>query len=218
MMKPLYLTYTNGAEPYMRMAQRLCHQVAELEAGDCFHLCLDEPGQNRSFHAEAYVGLYPKITESIGFRPVIVLDADNELWKPIVDLFEGEWDIATVYRSQCLNKYGRQDYCSGFIALNNRRPNIVRKFWFEWIYRISVAKQWPGICPSAQVQKGWLDTWYEDQSTLNEIILTKEVSPKIGEIYVANDYRILPLDWRLYSGKAYNKGAFVRHHKGGKKK
>jgi len=212
-MKPLYLTYTSGAKPWYSMAENLCCQIKELDAGDCFHLCLSEPGRGRSFFPEVYASLYPKITKAIDSRPVIVLDADHKLRKPIIDIFSGDWDIAAVYRCLAVTNYGRHDYNAGMVLLNNRRPNIIRKFWFEWIYRI-VAHNYKQKNPQDSLEKqGWSRTWWEDQSALNEII-APDGTAEFGKIYAKDGYRILPLDWRFY---ARGKNAYIKHLKGTKK-
>lgn len=217
-MKPLYLTYTNGVELYVNMAQRLCRQIVDLEAGDCFHLCLNENGRNRDFFAECFMALYPKITQSINDRPIIVLDADNELKKPIIELFESDWDIAACYRQPISNEYGQQDYCNGVVMLNNKRPNTIRKFWAELIYRTLDITRQCSSCPTTLKDRGWLDTWWGDQAALNEIILPPSNEVKVGKIYETRGYKILPLKRSLYGTKHRNKNAFIIHHKGEKKR
>lgn len=213
MTKPLYLTYTNGAEPWYDMAKKLCEQIKNLDAGNSFNLCLDEPGLGRSFFPEVFVRLYPKITQAIEMRPVIVLDADHKLRKPIIGVFSGDWDIAAVYRGILITDHGRQDYNAGFVMLNNRRPNVIRRFFFEWMYRsiISDWDCWNPYWPTLMKQK-WAKIWWESQSALNEIIaLEDENTVELGRIYTKGRYRILPLDRTLYADRG---SIFIVHYKG----
>jgi len=211
-MKPLYLTYTNGVDPWYRMAKKLCMQIKALDAGAYFNLCLNEPGCRRSFLPEVFVRLYPKITQAIDSCPVIVLDADHELKKPIAEVFLENWDIAAVYRRLTITDYGRQDYNAGFVMLNNQRPSVIRKFWFEWMYRTIIWDCYRGNPHWSLEKQGWMSAWWESQSALNEIIAPEgENIAKLGKIYIKGRYRILPLDRNLY---ADGSNALIIHYKG----
>lgn len=224
-MKPLFLTYSNGREPYLTLAQKLGGEIAKLDAGDFRHIQVNGPGNNMDFFAEANGLLYPYIAKAINQRPVVVLDCDNGLERPIDHLFEMDWDIGVVFRYAQTKEWGRQDYCSGLIALNNKRPALIKKFWIEWTYKTAFWKQ----CdteefPQTLRDDGWLVSWYADQSSLNQIILPggnqgepEEDSYKIvsGEIYETHGYRILPLERRIYGAKPSDlEDACIIHYKG----
>jgi len=228
--KPLFLTYSNGKEPYITLANKLGEEIRDLDAGDFYHLEIKGPGGNVDFFAEANGLLYSYVSRAINSRPVIVLDCDNGLEKPVDSLFETDWDIAVAFRFAQIKEWGRQDYCSGLVALNNKRPAIIKKFWIEWTYKIAFWKQ----CdtkefPQTLKDDGWLVSWYTDQSSLNQIILPEcnqgmpeDDSYKIipGQVYEAHGYKILPLERRVYGAKPTDsEDACIIHYKGkGKRK
>lgn len=229
-MKPLFLTYSNGKEPYVTLANKLGEEISNLDAGDFYHLEIKGPGNNVDFFAEANGLLYSYISKAINFQPVIVLDCDNGLKRPIDHLFNKDWDIAAAFRFAQIKEWGRQDYCSGLVALNNRRPAVIKKFWIEWTYKTAFWKQ-SNVKEFPQVLRddGWLISWYTDQSSLNQIILPEgnqdipekdsyEIIP--GQIYETHGYKILPLERRIYGAKPIDsEDACVIHYKGkGKKK
>jgi len=212
-MKPLFMTYSNEAQPFLRMAQDLCHQVDKLDAGDCYHLCINEPGANRNWYAECYTRFYEIFEKEIDDRPIIILDADHILCRSIIEIFESDWDVAAVYRKRCVTEFGRQDYCAGLVMFNNKRPDVVRKFYLEWLEKMKARPPVPGYCPATLKNAGWLDTWWIDQSALNDIIAPIDGEVKRGEIYVINDYKVLSLKNEGYGVN----GVFVKHLKGGRK-
>jgi len=225
-MRPLFLTYSNGKEPYLTLANKLGEDVKTLYAGDFYHLEVKGPGNNMDFFAEVNGLLYPYIAKAFSEqRPVVMLDCDNGLVKSVETLFEMDFDIAAVFRYPQINEWGRQDYCSGLIVLNNRDPALIKKFWIEWTYKIAFWKQCDtGKFPQALKDGGWLASWFADQSALNRVILPnsnqgepEEDSYKIvpGEVYEANGYRILPLERRLYGALPGDAGdAHIIHYKG----
>lgn len=224
-MSPLFITYTNGKEPYVTFADKLKEEIYVLDAGDFYHLRVSGPGNNMDFFAEVNGLLYSLISKAITLRPIIVLDCDNGLTKPIGSLFKKDWDIAAVYRYPQRNEYGRQDYCSGFVALNNRNPALIKKFWIEWTYETLF---W-GQCdkdkfPQALKDDGWFPSWFSDQSSLNYIILPEgnqgEASEDFhkvipGQAYETLNYKIMPLERRLYGAMPADSGdAYIIHYKG----
>lgn len=208
-MKPLFLIYSNRAEPYLTMARELGEQVKNLGAGDLHHVIVDGPGNGMDFFAEANGLMYSHVSEAIKTRPIILTDCDAVLLKPLGHLFETDWDIAAAFRFAQRNGCGRQDYGSGFIALNNKRPALIKKFWFEWTYRIAFWQQCEErSSPQPLIDDGWLDSWFSDQSAFNQVILPEgnrgdpacdsyKIIP--GIVYKAGDYRILPLERRIYA-------------------
>ena len=225
MTKPLFLTYTNGKEPYTTLADRLGKEIFNLDAGDFCHIRVDGPGNNMDFFAEVNGLLYPHITKALNSRPVVMLDCDNGLEKPMNHLFETDWDVAAVFRYPQRNEWGRQDYCAGLVVLNNRDPALVKKFWIEWTYRTAFWKQGNREkFPQALRDDGWLVSWFTDQSSLNQIILPDgnqgdptEDPYKIvpGKVYETNGYRILPLERRLYGAiPGDSADAYIIHYKG----
>lgn len=228
-MKPLFLTYTNEREPYLTLANKLGKDVRDLEAGDFFHLKVKGPGNNMNFYAEVNGLLYAYISDAINSQPVVFIDSDHRLVKPIDHLFEKEdWDIAVVFRFAQIFDWGRQDYCAGMIALNNKRPNVIKNFWIEWTYRTTASKKHDSLrFPKALKDDGWLESWFTDQAALNEVLLPagNQQEPekddyKIipGEIYQTHDYKVLPLDRRIYGAVPQDsKDACIIHYKGSAK-
>lgn len=226
MMKPLFLTYSNGEEPYLTLARKLGEEVRTLYAGDFYHLEVKGLGNNVDFFVEANGLLYPYVARALAEgKPVVILDCDNGLVKSIDFLFEIDFDVAAVFRYPQMQETGRQDYCSGLVALNNRRIDAVKKFWFDWIYKTAFYKRGsPKAFPSSLKRDGWLESWFTDQGSLNEILLPDcnrgevvedeyEVCP--GEIYEAHGYKVLPLERRLYGAlPGDSKDAYVIHYKG----
>jgi len=223
--KPLFLTYSNRKEPFLTLANKLGEEIEDANAGDFYHIQVEDPGNNMDFFAEVNGLLYSYITKAINSRPVIVVDCDNGLKSRINHLFETDWDVAAVFRFAQTKEWGRQDYCSGLVALNNRRPNVVKKFWIEWTYKTAFWKQ----CdtkefPQTLKDDGWLVSWYADQSSLNQIILPddnqgdpEEDSYRIvpNQIYETHGYKILPLERRLYGAKpSDSEDAYIIHYKG----
>jgi len=213
-MKPLYITYSNELEPFNSMANELCHKVKKLNCGDCIHLHQSKPGAETNFSIAMYSMIFAEVKKIIVKRPIIILDADHILLKPIIEIFNGDWDVGAVYRSKCINKYGRHDYCSGLVLLNNRRPDRIIKFCYDWLHSMSSYILSPGFCPEGLKQQGWQDTWWNDQASLNEIITVDEVT--FGKIYTIKGYRVLPLHWNKYT--LPSKEAVILHLKGGRKK
>jgi len=208
-MKPLFLIYSNRAEPFLTLARQLKEQVRDLDAGDICHVIVEGPGEGMDFFAEANGLLYPYISKAIAIRPIILTDCDAALIKPLDHLFETDWDIAAAFRLAQRNGCGRQDYGSGFVALNNRRATVIKKFWIEWTYRIAFWQQCKmKPAPRSLTDEGWFNSWFADQSALNHIILPEgnrgdpeHDSYKIitGVIYEAGNYKILPLERRIYA-------------------
>lgn len=212
-MKPLYVTSSNGVQPFHRMATELYHRVKELDAGDCIYFCQPEPEDEKLFEVAMYTKILAKAVEVIDERPVIALDSDHVLLRPIIEVFSAEWDVAAVYRKRCQNDYGRQDYSSGIVMLNNKRPGIIRQFCSEWLRKMRAWPIVPGWCPTALKEAGWADSWWADQSAFNEIVAPTEGDITHGEIHTVNGYRILPLK----EGEYGKKGSFIKHFKGKRK-
>lgn len=225
-MKPLFLTYSNGREPYLTLAHKLSEEVSRLNVGEFRHVRVDGPGNNLDFFVEANSLLYPHLSWALNAgRAVVVLDCDNGVVRGIEALFKADFDIGAVYRYAQLKETGRQDYCSGLIALNALRPALVKRFWIEWTHRIAFYKQCSteGF-PRALKEDGWLESWFSDQGALNQIILPgdNQGNPQVdpyeivpGKIYTTRGYRILPLDRRLYGALPNDAGdAYIIHYKG----
>jgi len=225
-MKPLFLTYTNGKEPYLTLARKLRKDIKTLYAGDFYHLKVKSPGNNVDFFVEVNSLLYPYVSRALNEqRPIVFLDCDNGLVKSIDSLFEADFDVAAVYRYAQMQKTGRQDYCAGLVAINNKRVDVVKKFWVEWIYRTAFYKRGlPKGFPPILKQEGWLESWFTDQGALNEILLPsgnqqepEDDDYKIipGKAYEVHGYKILPLDRRVYGAiHTDSRDACVIHYKG----
>ena len=226
MMKPLFLTYSTGKEPFLTLANKLEKDIKTLYAGDFYHLVVNGPVNNMDFFVEANGLLYPYITQALSEeKPVVVLDVDNGLVKSIDALFETDFDVAAVFRYPQMQETGRQDYNSGFVALNNRRPAVVKKFWVEWTYKTAFYKRGSAKAfPSTLKQYGWLESWFTDQGALNEMLLPSgnqrepgdddyKIIP--GNVYEVHGYKILPLDRRIYGAlPGDSKDAHIIHYKG----
>lgn len=217
-MKPLYLIHSTEDKLYHSMAQRFCKQVSRLDAGAYHHLVLKSPGRGRNYFAEAYALLYEWISYNIDSFPIIVLDADHELRSPIEQVFEEDFDVAAVYRGPSVTDHGRHDYCAGSVFLNNKRPNIIRRFWAEWVYKTWTEKRWSGHTPQRMIDDGWEDTWMEDQAALNEILIQFDLPmPTIGIPYENKGYKIMALPKRHYGNRPKDPYGFLVHIKGSHK-
>jgi hypothetical protein len=204
---PLYMTYSTDTEPYLGYARRLESQVRDLRAGHFHHALIVRQGNGMDFFADVQGVLYRTLTEWIDSAPVIFLDCDLELRKPIVGLFEGAWDVAAVYRGHLFrnNMSGRQDYSSAFVAMNCRRPNAIRRFWLEWTSRIiSWPVCYPDKVPAALIKRGWLASWFSDQSALNDILLPNGPEKKVPGFmaYHSQGYMVLPLKAEEYTAES----------------
>lgn len=225
-MKPVFLTYSNGGETSMALVRELEKEIRDLDAGEFYHLEVSGPGNNVDFFVEANCLLYPYITKALNEeRPIIVLDDDNGLVKSIDALFDVDFDVAAVFRYAQMQESGRQDYCSGLVALNYKRPDVIIKFWVEWIYRTAFYRK--GVregFPQALKDDGWLERWFTDQGSLNKILLPDsnqnepedddyEIIP--GNVYETHGYKVLPLDRRIYGAlPGDSEDARVIHFKG----
>lgn len=228
-MKPLFLTISNNREPYLTLAKKLGENIERLGAGDFQLIEVNFPGGNPDFFTVATCLTYSYIIKAINTRPIIVLDCDNELKKPLPNIFETDWDVAACYRYSQSDECGRNDYNGGLVALNNKRPDIIRKFWVEWINK---AELWtkPDSVFFAETLRidGWRPSWLAKQCSLNQIILPEcnqdmpendsyEIIP--GQIYVSHGYKIMPLRRNLYGARPEKaEDAFIIHHKGKKKR
>lgn len=65
-MKPLFLTYSNGREPYLTLARKLGEDVSRLNVDAFCNVKINGPGHNLDFFVEAYGLLYPYIAK--GFK------------------------------------------------------------------------------------------------------------------------------------------------------
>lgn len=228
-MKPLFLVYSNDREPYSTLARRLEENIRKFGAGDFQLVKARPPGEDADFFTVSACLMYSYIIRMINRRPLIVLDCDNELKKPLPDdMFNGDWDVAACYRKRIILTNGRQDYNAGMVALNNKRPDIIRKFCVEWINRMELWEK-PDIRMCAETLRvdGWRPSWYNKQSSLNQIILPEcnqgslesdsyNIIP--GQSYVSHGYKIMPLARNLYGARPGTKNAFIIHYKGGKKR
>ncbi len=226
MMKPLFLTYSTGKEPFLTLANKLREDIKTLYAGDFYHLVINGPGNNMDFFVEANGLLCPYISKALSEgKPVVVLDVDNGLVKSIDALFEADFDVAAVFRYPQMQETGRQDYCSGLVALNNKRPAVVKNFWVDWTYKTAFYKQGSTkLFPSTLAKYGWLESWFTDQGALNQILLPDgnkqdpdddEYRIIPGTVYEAHGYKVLPLERRIYGAlPGDSKDAYVIHYKG----
>jgi len=224
-MKPLFLTFLTFKEPFLTLAYKLKEDIERLDAGDFQVVQVTYPGGDANFYVVSCCLLYSYITREINTRPIVMLDCDNELKKPINHLFEADFDIATVFRFAQMRTSGRQDYCGGLIALNNKRPDIIRKFWIEWINKTALWEEKDlERFPDSLRFDGWNRSWLGVQSCLNQILLPEcnqgdpekdehKISP--GDIYETNGYKVMPLDRRVYGALPRDsEDACVIHYKG----
>lgn len=228
-MKPLFLTVSNLREPYLTLAKKLGESIEKLDAGDFQLIKVNFPGGNADFFTISTCLTYSYIIRAINMRPIIVLDGDNELKKPLPNIFKTDWDVAACYRYPQSNECGRNDYNGGLVALNNKRPDVIRKFFVEWINKAELWKK-PDSMFSLEILRidGWRQGWFSKQCSLNQIILPEcnqdmpeNDSYKIipGQTYVSHGYRILPLERRIYGAAPQDSGdASIIHYKGKKKR
>lgn len=224
-MKPLFLTFSNSKELYLTLAKKLGESIKKFDAGDFQSITVHPPGGNIDFFTTSACLVYSYIIKAITLRPLIVLDCDHELKKSLPSIFEADWDIAVNYRSPQSNENGRQDYNGGLVALNNKRPDVIRSFWVEWIDKAELWEK-PDLSffPETLKIEGWKQSWFSKQSSLNQIILPEgnqgvpeEDSYRVvpGEIYETHGYKILPLERRIYGARPDDSGdACIIHYKG----
>jgi len=206
-----FLTYHDGTEPFKTMARDLDASIVANTDSRC-HVFEVQPNGGH-YLIEFYSALYPNFSQMISDGPVVVLDADCIVMKPIDDLFEKNFAIAAIHRGKCTNSSGRQDFLGSLIGFSPACPNLVRKLWQSWI-----ADTWNYIekPPVAQAalrheslkEKGWHSNWYGGQSAYNEMLYRAEAE---------DPGSVLRLDREKYSARPGTEDAYIWHRKGGRK-
>jgi hypothetical protein len=204
-----FITYATDTEPYKSMAQRLKDSIHDAKAGVCHVIELEPNGSN--LFAEALGRGYKIMSDFIDEGPVILIDADCFVWKPIDHLFDKEFSLAAVHRGECSNQMGNQSFLSTVVCFHPRDPNIARYLWLWWAERTMLLAT---IEPQVEKEKvrnallaklGWLANWYCDQTALNEILHAREA---------ASPLEVLRLARNKYAAAPGTKDAYIWHAKG----
>ena len=205
-----FITYHDGTEPYVTMADRLRRSVTTLDAGIC-HVYEMRPNGGDLF-TELLGDGYRLFTDSIMHGPVVLLDADCILQKPIDVVFETvDFDLAAVYRGKVSNSYGTHNFLSTVAIFNDLRPEVARYLWLDWASRIQsfsvVEMQKPKDAKPRNerfIERGWAPTWYSDQAALNDTITE---AAGLGIV-------TMPLDRERFAAPPGTDDAYIVHAKG----
>ncbi len=203
-----FLTYHDGTEPFKTMANRLRQSIINIRAG-VVNVFKIEPNGG-SILAEGYGVMYPVFSQAITRGPVVFLDADCIVQKPIDHLFEDDFAIAAIHRGKCTNSQGRQDYLGCLVGFHPGNPNLVRHLWLDWMSRI-----YPWAAENLLVESairrhedmedhGWCKAWYAGQTAYNTMLGRAK----------DQGVSILHLDRREYAASPGAKDAYVVHFKG----
>ncbi len=205
-----FITYHDGTEPFKTMATELKESVDTNTREDCVIVQVKPNGG--PILSEFYGAMYPIFSQAIQDGPVVVLDADCFVQKPIDDLFEKDFAIAAIYRGKVSVSQGRQDFLGSFIGFHPYYSNLVRELWMKWISNIfGYAKSEHELIAATRYEdmkrNGWFPCWYSGQTAYNDMLFEAE-EKKIP---------ILRLDRKEYAARPGTKDAYVIHHKGSRK-
>lgn len=207
-----WITYATDTEPYSSMAKRLAESVDEAKAGVCHIVDLNPNGSN--LFAEALGRGYELMSDFIDEGPVIFIDADCIVRKPVYDLFETRFIVAAVHRGKVATSMGRQDFISCLACFHPHSPNLARHLWLRWAeltMNMAINK------PQVEKQKhrndsltkaGWLANWCCDQTSFNEILF---------EMEERNPSDVLRLNRDEYAARPNIEDPYIIHYKGGRK-
>ncbi len=203
-----FISYHDGTEPFKTMADKLWASVAKAGAGVAYIVKVKPNGG--SILAEGYCAMYPIFSQAITEGPVVFLDADCIVQKPIDHLFEKDFAIAAIHRGKCSNAQGRQDFLGCFVGFHPGNPNLVRELWLDWMSRIYPLAAEHFLVKSAirrhedMEDNGWCKAWYAGQTAYNNMLYDAE---DIG-------VPILRLGRKEYAARPGDKDAYVIHYKG----
>ncbi len=200
-------------QPFQSITEELRRSIEDTGAGNC-HVVRVQPNGGQILQ-EFYGAMYPIFSQAIQNGPVVVLDGDCIVQKPLDDLFRQDFAIGAIYRGKCSCSQGHQDFLGCFVAFNPKYPNLVRQLWLEWmsrIYAYSSDKLLVSV-PMATIRheqldaKGWSKAWFAGQTAYNNMLFDAE---ECG-------LPILRLDRKEYAARPNDKNAYVTHNKGGRK-
>ena len=202
-----FITYHDGTEPFKEMSFDLFQSIFLGSYGRCEVVEIKPNGG--SILAEGYCAMYPVFSQAITKGPVVFLDADCIVQKPIDHLFEKDFAIAAIHRGKCSNSQGQQDYLGCFVGFHPGKPNLVRALWLNWMDRIYPYMIGPLVDSAVKrhedmKKRGWHPAWYAGQSAYNDMLFNCE---EVG-------IPILRLDRKEYAARPGDKDAYVIHHKG----
>lgn len=206
-----WITSHDNTEPFKTMAENLAGSIFKLPGASCSHVVTVKPNGGQCL-AEFYCAMYPIFSQAIQSGPVVILDTDCIVQKPIDHLFEKDFAMAGIYRGRCTISQGRQNFLGCFIAFHPKDPNLVRQLWLEWIARIYpyVRGTEKGLVAEAAIrheqmrEKGWNENWYIGQTAYNDMMFDAE----------EKGIPILRLDRKEYAAKPGDKDACITHDKG----
>lgn len=202
-----WLTFHDGTEPFKSMADDLRKSIEDTKAGNSGIIMV--PPNGGHYLVEFYGAMYPIFSQAIQTGPVVILDADCKVNKPIDHLFEEDFVIAAVHRGKCVNTMGTHDFLGSFIGFHSKYPELCRHLWMSWMAHIFDFLNKEPV-ESAKVrresitEKGWHPNWFGGQAAYNDILYGAE---KAG-------IPIKRLDKNEYADRWKTEGAYIAHLKG----
>lgn len=206
-----WITYHDGTEPFKTMAHELGRSINEVGAGKVTVFEVLPNGGH--YLIEFYGAMYPVFSQAIQHGPVVIIDSDCIVKKPIDDLFEKDFTLGAIYRGSCANSMGKHDFLGSFLGFNSLHPGAARRLWMRWIALVFDYLEKP-VVPAAIRRrenieaKGWHSNWYGGQAAYNEILFEEEEK---------NPGSVLRLDRNMYAARSGTEEACVWHQKGERK-
>lgn len=203
-----FVSYHDGTEPFKTLSENLAGSIFKLPGPNCFHVVTIKPNGG-SILVEGYGAMYPIFSQAIAKGPVVVLDVDCIVQKPIDHLFEQDFVMAAIYRGSCTIPMGRQNFLGCFMAFHPKYPNVARQLWMSWMARVFDYLDKP-LEPTADIrhkinrERGWHECWFGGQTAYNDMLFDAE----------EKGIPILRLDRREYAAKPDDKEACIIHFKG----
>ncbi|URF03415.1 hypothetical protein [Cupriavidus campinensis] len=126
-------------------------------------------------------------------RPLVLIDSDILLNRPLTDVFERDFDVAVTWR-----KSHNMPINGGLMILNNRRPEVVRIF-FQRFVDIYLEKY-----------AGDEAKWYGDQLAIRDCVGLSHHQMRQREIREIDGCKILFLPCEVFNFSPENRASSIR--------
>lgn len=203
-----FITAHDGTEPFETMAHALFRSVFANDFGAIKEVVVNPNGGH--YLVEFYSAMYPVFSQAIQKGPVVILDSDCIVQRPLDDIFERDFTIGAIHRGKCANSMGTQDFLGSLIAFHPKDPNEARHFWHSWMAHVYSFLSKPVVTASAVRSegikaKGWHHNWYGGQAAYNDILYELEKSVPKAVLRLSREY---------YAASPGTVDAYVVHAKG----